>query len=69
MTRLTAVVVAGLSVLASPQRGQPPPQTPQAPPVFRGGTEITALGVTVLDNNRLPVRGLTQADFTITEDG
>lgn len=63
-------MLAGLSFLGvTPGPQTRPPQTPQAPPVFRGGTEIVALDVTVLNNNRLPVRGLTQADFTITEDG
>ena len=66
MTRLVTVVVAGVAVFGL---AQTPPQAPQAPPVFRGGTEITALDITVLDNNRHPVRGLTQSDFTIIEDG
>ena len=68
MTRY-ALVAAGLSFLAVSKTAQTPAQAPQAPPVFRGGTEIVALDVTVLDNNRLPVRGLAQSDFTITEDG
>ena len=47
----------------------PDPQTPQRPPVFRGGVDLTHLDVTVLDRNRRPVLGLTAADFTILEDG
>ena len=44
-------------------------QPPQAPPVFRAGVDIFELEVTVLDRNREPVRGLTSADFTVTEAG
>ena len=40
-------------------------QTPQ----FRSAVDLVHLDVSVLDNKRLPVRGLTQADFTILEDG
>ena len=43
-------------------------QTPQTP-VFRAGTEIVQLDVSVLDRNRRPVRGLVQGDFTVLEDG
>jgi VWFA-related protein len=46
-----------------------PRQTPQRPPVFRAGVDLTHLDVTVLDRQRRPVRGLTAADFTILEDG
>lgn len=70
MSRTAAVVAAGLTFFGlNPGPQTRPPQTPQGPPVFRGGTEITALDVTVLDNNRVPVRGLTQSDFTVAEDG
>lgn len=41
----------------------------QQQPVFRGGTEVVQLDVSVLDKNRRPVRGLAQADFTVLEDG
>jgi VWFA-related protein len=65
----TAVVAAGcltaaftLSVTA--QQSQPG----QTPPVFRGGVDLVHLDVSVLDKARHPVRGLTAADFTITEN-
>ena len=44
-------------------------QTPQQPPVFRGGITIVPLTVTVLDKNGKPVTDLKQSDFTILEDG
>jgi len=58
-----AVAVAlgvALSAYYSPQQEVP-----------RFGTRVNgvALDVSVLDRDRLPVRGLTQADFTILEDG
>jgi VWFA-related protein len=56
---LTAVSVAAAVLLA---RGQEPPQ-------FRGGVELITVDVAVLDGDRQPVRGLTEADFTIRENG
>lgn len=45
----------------------------QAPPdvgtTFRSGVELVRLDVSVLDRNRMPIRGLTAADFTVLEDG
>jgi len=38
-------------------------------PVFRTGVDLVQLDVSVLDKNRQPVRSLTQADFTVFEDG
>src|SRR5262249_31451707 len=43
--------------------------TQQKPPVFRSQIDLRQLDVTVLDKNRRPVKGLTQDDFTVTEDG
>jgi VWFA-related protein len=41
----------------------------QAPPQFRGGVTLVHLDVSVLDKNRRPIRGLTEGDFTLLEDG
>ena len=41
---------------------------PQAP-TFRSRIEIVQLDVSVFDKQRQPVRGLTETDFTILEDG
>jgi VWFA-related protein len=38
-------------------------------PQFRSRVELVHLDVSVLDNNRRPVKGLTAEDFTIYEDG
>ncbi len=44
-------------------------QKPAQTPVFRTKVEVVQLDVSVLDKHRQPVRGLTQKDFTILEDG
>jgi VWFA-related protein len=45
----------------------------QAPPdvgtTFRSGIDVVRLDVSVLDRDRMPIRGLTAADFTVLEDG
>ena len=47
-------------------RAQSPGQSPQ----FRAGVDLVQLDVSVLDKKtRLPIRGLTAADFTVLEDG
>ncbi|MEP6918356.1 MAG: hypothetical protein ABJC89_22100 [Acidobacteriota bacterium] len=52
-------VVAVLGVLASGWLIQDQPQS------FRTGVELVQLDVAVLDDHRVPVRGLTAADFTV----
>ena len=46
-------------------------QAPASPPqaVFRSGTDLVQVDVTVLDSRRRPVRGLKATDFTLLEDG
>jgi VWFA-related protein len=58
---LTGAVVVLAASAANQQT--PPTQT------FRTGITAVELDVSVLDNNRRPVRGLTLADFTILDDG
>ena len=41
----------------------------QQAPTFRTRIEVVQLDVSVLDKNRQPIRGLTEKDFTILEDG
>src|SRR4051812_10059545 len=38
-------------------------------PAFRTGVELIQLDVAVLDDHRVPVRGLTAADFTVLDKG
>jgi VWFA-related protein len=44
-------------------------QGQEAPPQIRTGVELITLDVAVLDDDRQPVRGLTEADFTVRENG
>jgi VWFA-related protein len=39
------------------------------PPQFKAGVELIQLDVVVLDGKRQPVAGLTQADFTVLDEG
>ncbi len=58
-----AVALATGSLIASARQQQAPP------PTFRGRVDLVSVDVTVLDESRRPVRDLTAADFTVTEDG
>ena len=55
-----AALVAGGVVISAQQAQQP---------VFRSSIDLVHLDVSVLDSNRKPVRGLTEKDFTVFEDG
>ena len=44
-------------------------QRPEPPPTFRVRVGVVQIDVSVLDEKRTPVRGLTAADFTVLEDG
>jgi hypothetical protein len=58
------VAVSSLATaLVITARGQSPQST------FRGGIDLVQVDVSVLDHDRKPVRGLTEADFTVFEDG
>jgi len=41
----------------------------QTQPTFRTGVQLVRIDVSVLDDNRQPVRGLQAPDFTVIEDG
>jgi VWFA-related protein len=58
-------VAVTLAVSDLGARDQSAQQTPQ----FRGGVDLVQIDVSVLDRDRLPVRGLTVDDFTLLEDG
>jgi VWFA-related protein len=57
---LTLGIATGLRATPSWQQ--------QTPPVFRGGTTLVPLTVTVLDKKGNPVTDLKQADFTVLEN-
>src|SRR4051812_32029148 len=63
---VAALPLAALTAVAARQNPAAPQQTP---PVFRAGVDVIQLDVSVLDKNRKPVRGLTDADFTVLENG
>jgi len=65
MRLLVVLLAAGLVTFAPPAEDQ----TRTQPPVFRAGVDVVQLEVSVLDNERRPVRGLTAADFAVLEDG
>jgi VWFA-related protein len=54
------LVLISASVVAQEKTNQPP---------IRSGVELVQLDVTVLDEQRKPVRGLTADDFTVLENG
>ncbi|CAN5655232.1 hypothetical protein BH23ACI1_BH23ACI1_00710 [soil metagenome] len=58
---LAAACLGALCVTLTAQ--QPPP------PRFKTGVEITPVDVTVLDERRRPIRGLTVDDFVVRVDG
>ena len=64
--RLLAVIAVSL---AAPGTAGVGAQQRQPPPKFLSGIELVTLDVSVLDRNRQPVRGLTAADFMVSEDG
>lgn len=56
-------VAAAVALPVAPRAKQAPPRA-----VFRGGTELVLVNVVVRDKSGAVVRGLTQNDFTVTED-
>jgi len=61
-----AVVAAMAASLAQASRGE---AKAEQQPVFRAETDLVTVGVTVRDRAGTPITDLSQADFTVTEDG
>jgi Ca-activated chloride channel homolog len=70
MKRLTVVgfVVVAASALG-PAAAQTPPAPVESQPIFKSGTELVALNVTVTDPRQNYVAGLAANDFAVYEDG
>ncbi len=70
-----ALLAAGLLAGAQQATPPPPPAQPPAPPpqsqqpIFRSEIDVIRIDVSVLDDDRRPVRGLVAGDFTVFEDG
>lgn len=68
---LPIVAVVGLAApqTAQPSGGDVVGERQAQLPSFRAGVDVVQFDVTVLDKDRVPVRGLTAADFSVLEDG
>jgi VWFA-related protein len=64
--RARAAVAVFVTAIAVGRAQQEPPDVGTT---FRSGIDVVRLDVSVLDRNRMPIRGLTPADFTVLEDG
>ncbi len=64
-------VAAAILMVALPGRSPAAVQAPQQqqPPIFRGGTNVVRVDVTVTDHRGEPAIALTRDDFSLTEDG
>jgi Ca-activated chloride channel homolog len=68
MKRLASLVsIVTVASALSPAAAQTPTSEPQA--IFRSGTELVALNVTVTDPQQNYVGGLSAGDFAVFEDG
>jgi len=66
--RLSAALLAVGLVAFAPAQDPPPAQQQQPPPIFRAGVDVVQLEVSILDQNRRPVHGLTKNDIQVFED-
>jgi VWFA-related protein len=69
-TSLAAICLIASAHASGPQApAPPPPQDPQQPvPIFRAGTAVVRVDVTVTGRGDEPVADLTAADFEVEED-
>lgn len=66
---LAGLLLALLPALARSQQPQGAASPPAVESVFPSGVEVVTVDAVVLDRHGNPVEGLTQADFSIKEDG
>ncbi len=69
MRRVLCAVAAIFALGPAPATLAPQLVDRQPLPVFRSRVDVVVLDVSVLDDHRRPVRGLTAADFSVLEDG
>ncbi len=67
MRRFLALSGCAVAIAVLGLQARQAPAAPQA--TFRAGVDLVDIDVSVLDAHRLPVKGLTAADFTVLEDG
>jgi VWFA-related protein len=65
--RFACVPAAGLLALLVDVAAQQTPSKPEA--TFKSGVDVVHVDVSVLDQDRHPVQGLSAADFVVREDG
>src|SRR4051812_7424245 len=67
--RVVLALLLTAAVAAQEQKPAPNPASPQAAqPVFRAGTDLVRVDVTVTEHGDDAVTGLTKDDFEISED-
>jgi VWFA-related protein len=64
-----ALVCGTLGIASALVVGQQATAPAQPQPIFRAGTEVVQLDVSVVDRDGQPVPGLTRQDFAVSEDG
>ncbi len=62
--QLPVALAVAVGFAAAPSAQQPP-----ARPTFKGNTQVVSVDVIVRDGSGAVVKGLTAADFEVTEDG
>jgi Ca-activated chloride channel homolog len=67
--KVLSFVSAVLVIVVAPPAAQQPGAQPRQGPVFRTGTHLVALNVTVTDPRKQYVNGLQAQDFAVFEDG
>ncbi len=69
MTRTSTLVAALMVTVGAVLLAQQQPTDADQTPVFRAGTDVVQVDVSVLDRRRRPIGNLTAADFTVFENG
>src|ERR1035441_10846699 len=65
----SALILSAISLCCPYLSAQAPPAAPPTPPTVRVYSREVVVDINVTDPEGKPVRGLTQADFAVKEDG